>query len=321
MGKVKATKSIRKPKNISRKSIKNVKIKRIEESGNEEKWSEVNGDEKTIVVIDRDQEDTAIEQFQKTGDLKVLEEVYKQRIPTIRSWANKHYYPGLTYSVEDLFEDLSVVFVKAAEKYERKRGTFNTCLFTFLLNRLKNIKNSKHAKKRLPEEFEGPAISMILSLDYPYNTSDGSEVTLKDIIPSNNPTATDFVLTNTYMEETLNVLSHNDQNFKEFLTRIGEGNSLVSLIREYKIRKGTIKVSTAQAKRLGKRKCKKVVASLIKCKVDEDFTLLGYEVEGDSRLRYEIELKKTMETDLFLKSLRELRKNKEVYRKKLEGVC
>jgi len=63
------------------------------------------------VAIDRYQEDSAVEQFQKTGDLKILEEVYRARIPTIRSWANKHYYPGLTFSVEDLFEDLSHMFI------------------------------------------------------------------------------------------------------------------------------------------------------------------------------------------------------------------
>jgi hypothetical protein len=273
------------------------------------------------VSIDRYQEDAAVEEFQKTGDLKILEEVYKARIPTIRSWANKHYYPGLTFSVDDLFSDFSVVFVKAAEKYNRSRGAFNTCLFTFLLNRLKNIKNSKHAKKRLSEEYSGPAVGMILSLDYSYNTSDGSEVTLKDVIPSDNPTETDYVLTNTYMDETLNVLSNNDENFKQFLSKIGDGNSLVSLIREYKTRQGTIKLSSDDAKRFSSRKCNRLVTDLIKDKISDDFKLLGYKIEGTSHLRYEVELKRTEETDKFMKSLREIRKNKESYMDKLERVC
>lgn len=272
------------------------------------------------VVIDRDQEDAAVEHFQKTGDLKSLEQVYKQRIPTIRSWANKHYYPGLTFSVEDLFEDLSVVFVKAAERYDRQRGPFNNCLYIFFENRLKNIKNSRHAKKRLPEDYEGPAIGMVLSLDYAYNASDGSEVTLKDVIPANNPTETDYVLNNTYMDETLNILSRNNPQFREFLGKIGEGNSLVSLIREYKTRKGTVKISKSQAEQFGTRKCSRMVADLIRAEVDGDFKLVGYEVEGTSRLRYEIELKKTKETDQFMRSLRELRKNKEFYQRKLQGM-
>ncbi|MFA7219433.1 MAG: hypothetical protein WC119_02935 [Synergistaceae bacterium] len=276
---------------------------------------------KNIVVIDRSQEDEAVEHFQKTGDLATLEAVYRQRIPTIKSWANKHYYPGLTFSVDDLFEDLSVVFVKAAEKYDRSRGTFNTCLFNFLLNRLKNIKNSKHAKKRKSDEYQGPAIGMILSLDYEYNADDGAEVTLKDIIPANNPTETDYVLTNMYMEEALDVLSHNNPEFKEFLSKIGEGSSLVSLIRQYKTKKGSIKVSPVDAKRFRTKKCNKMVSTLLKDKkiTKEDFTLLGYEVDSKNRLRYEIELKKTKETDQFMRSLRELRKNKEFYREKIKG--
>lgn len=277
---------------------------------------------KITVCIDRDQEDKAVVEFQKTGNLKVLEEVYKNRVPTLKSWAHKHYYPGLTFSVDDLFEDLSVVFVKAAEKYKHVRGPFNNCLWSFIENRLKNIKNSRHAKKRLPEDYEGPAIGMVLSLDYAYSTGEGAEVTLKDIIPAASPTGTDYVMANTYMDETLNILSRNDPDFRAFLSKIGEGNSLVSLIREYKTRQGMIKLSPDQAKRFGARKCSKMVSDLLKQKniAEGDFKLLGYSVVGKGNLKYEIELKKTKETDIILRSLRELRKNKDIYQKKLEGV-
>lgn len=276
---------------------------------------------KEVVCIDRKDENAAVEHFQKTGDLRALESVYVNRIPTIRGWAHKHYYPGLTFSVEDLFEDLSVVFVKAAEKYDKERGSFNTCLYTFLDHRLKNIKNAKHAKKRLPEEYKGPAVSMVLSLDFQYNSNDGTEVTLKDVIPANNPTETDYVLTDTYMEETLDVLARNNEKFRDFLKRVGEGNSLVSLIREYKTRNGYVRVNADQAKRFSARKCNKMVSDLLKQKnvaKGTDFTLTGYKIEGTSRLRYEIELNKTQETDMIMRSLRELRKNKAIYKKRLE---
>lgn len=277
---------------------------------------------KEVIIIDREQENRDIATFQKTGDLEILERVFVNRIPTLKSWAQKHYYPGLTTSVDDLFGDLCIVFLKAAEKYDISRGaSFNTCLFTFLLNRLKNIKSSKHAKKRLPDEYEGPAIGMILSLDYSYNTSDGAEVTLKDIIPSCNPNETDYVLTNTYMDETLNVLSNDDPELKTFLSKIGDGNSLVALMREYKLKKGTIKVSRDQAMKLKNGKNKNKVKNLIKQEIDEDFKLLGYEIEGTSRLRYEVELNKTEKTDRFMKSIREIRKNKDIYRDKIAGVA
>lgn len=281
---------------------------------------ETSEDPLDTVVIDRDKEDADVEHFQKTGDLQVLEDVYKQRIPTLRFWANKHYYPGLTFSVEDLFEDLSVVFVKAAEKYIRSRGAFNTCLYTFLDNRLKNIKNSRHAKKRLPDEYVGPAIGMILSLDYSYNATDGSEVTLKDVIPSSDSQDNDYILNDTYFDETLNVLSKDNEQFKEFLKKIGEGNSLVALMKEYKTRQGTLKITQEQASRFGNRKCTKLVSDLIKEHVNDDFKLLGYEIEGTNRLKYEVELNKTKETDKFMKSLREIRKNKDFYKRKLEYI-
>ena len=279
--------------------------------------------EDDAVCIDREQEDIAVAQFQQTGNLKLLEQVYVNRIPTLKSWAHRHYYPGLTFSIDDLYEDLCVVFVKAAEKYDKSKGPFNTWLFTLLLNRLKNIKNSKHAKKRLPEEYEGAAIGMVLSLDYPYNANDGSEVTLKDVIPASNPTETDYVLTNTFMDETLNVLARNNTSFRKFLEKVGEGNSLVSLIREYKIRKGSIKVSLEQAKQFTSRNCKRMVSELLTSKnitEGKGFKLLGYTIEGTSRLEYEIELKKTAETDMIMRSLREIRKNKDVYKKRIEST-
>ena len=281
-----------------------------------------NESEHKTICIDRADENARILEFQKTGDVSILDPIYKNRIPTIKSWAHKHYYPGLTFSVEDLFEDLSEVFVKAARDYDKNRGSFNTCLFTFFINRLKNIKNSRHAKKRLPDNYDGPASGMILSLDYPYNTSDGSEVTLKDVIPSTSPNETDYVLTNTYINETLDILSLNNPTFRDFLLKVSEGNSLVSLIREYKTKKGNINLSLDQAKQLRSRKCSKMVKELLKDKniAEGDFKLLGYSVEGTSRLKYEIELKKTKDLDMIMKSLRELKKNKESYKSKLEVI-
>lgn len=277
----------------------------------------------TAVIIDRNEEDRDVTTFQKTGDLMLLEKVYKNRIPTIRTWANKHYYPGLISSVEDLFEELSFVFVKAAQKYDSKRGSFNTCLFTFLLNRIKNIKNSKHAKKRVSEEYDGPISGMILSLDYSYNDKDGSAITLKDVIPS--PTSTNdkgYILSGTYFDETINILSSNNPMFKGFLVKISEGGSLASLLKEYKTRRGKIKINRGQAKKIGKRSCKKAVANLIKQNeiVKGDFKLLNYKIDSND-LIYEVEMKKTSETDCIMKTIRDLRRNRGSYIGKIRGMA
>ena len=273
----------------------------------------------SMICVDRIEENKDVEKFQKTGDMQLLEKVYKNRIPTLKSWAAKHYYPGLTISVEDLFSELSVVFVRAAQKYERKRGSFNTCLFTFLLNRIKNIKNSKHAKKRISEFYDGPLSGMILSLDFPYSDKDGTAITLKDVISNDDVEGKEPTLHNTHFEETLSILASNNLRLKKFLEKVSEGNSLTALIKEYKTQCGYIHITPYQAKKFGKKKCSKVVKDLLRGKkaIDGEFKLLNYAVEGSSRLKYAVELKKTEETDIIMRTIRELRKNREHYLAKL----
>ena len=294
-------------------------VPQTKEQNDIESALELLNDDKEI-IIDRDEEDAAVTKFQKTGDLKLLGEVYKNRIPTLKSWASKNYYPGLTSSVEDLFEDLSVVFVKAAQKYNRKRGAFNTCLFTFLLNRIKNLHNSKYAKKRISEDYDGPLNSMILSLDFSYNDSDGGELTLKDIIPSKSDAeeSLDF-------RDAISFLSKNDPLLIEFFKKICAGNSLAYLLKEYKIRNGYVDLTNNKSdlKKLRERKSKKIVSEIIKSQniLDGDFKLLEYELVKDSghKLKYKVEMRKTKETDFIIKFIRDLKKHKEYYMSKIKG--
>jgi hypothetical protein len=269
-----------------------------------------------FVEIDRKKEDEAIVEFQKTGDVSILEDVYKLRIPTIRHWANQHYYPGLTCSVEDLFEEFSVVFVKAAEKYNKSRGAFNTCLYTFFLNRVKNIKHSQHAKKRISQEYKGAMSGMMLSLDYSYGGDNESEITLKDIVASEKSDDKDSI-SSIYLEDTINALSKGDNVLKKFLKKISDGESISSVIKKYKTKYGTIKISKDQAKKFSSRRCKRMVSEIIKSEINQEFTLLDYRIEGTSNLKYKVELKKTKETDYFMKSIREIRRNKEIYIKQI----
>lgn len=276
----------------------------------------------STIIVDRDEEDRDVAIFQDTGDMRLLEKIYRNRIPTLKSWANKHYYPGLTLSVEDLFEELSFVFVKAAQKYDRKRGNFNNCLFTFLDNRLKNIKSSKHAKKRVSDKYDGPLSGMILSLDYCYNDKDGSQITLKDIISNPETSDKSYVHRNTSFDETINVLSNSNPQFKAFLIKVSQGGSLTSLIKEYKIKHGKIKVDAKQVKILNKRRSKKTVYEIIKAQetFDNEFKVINYSLDKTSYLTYEVELKNTKETDSIMRSLRELKKNKSSYIDRIRGL-
>ena len=247
--------------------LKSAKLENIEDKENEKNeiiddWENalsLLNDGKEI-IIDRDQEDSDVHEFQKTGDLELLEKLYKNRIPTLKSWASKNYYPGLTSSVEDLFEDLSVVFVNAAEKYNKSRGAFNTCLFTFLLNRIKNLHSSKYAKKRISEEYDGPLNSMILSLDFSYGEGDGSELTLKDFIPSkvDPEESLDF-------RDTISFLSKDNPIVKDVFRKICAGNSLAAVLKEYKIRNGSINLSNRKKdlNKLKSRRNKKLATEIL----------------------------------------------------------
>jgi len=305
--------------------LKSAKLENIEDKENEKNeiiddWenalSLLNDDKE--IIIDRDQEDSDVHEFQKTGDLELLEKLYKNRIPTLKSWASKNYYPGLTSSVEDLFEDLSVVFVNAAEKYNKSRGAFNTCLFTFLLNRIKNLHSSKYAKKRISEEYDGPLNSMILSLDFSYGEGDGSELTLKDFIPSkvDPEESLDF-------RDTISFLSKDNPIVKDVFRKICAGNSLAAVLKEYKIRNGSINLSNRKKdlNKLKSRRNKKLATEIIKSKktLVGNFKMLDYEIVNN-HLRYRIEMNKTKETDYIVKTIRDLKKHKEYYISKIKGI-
>ena len=126
--------------------------------------------------------------------------------------------------------------------------------------------------------------------------------------------------TDTVLDETIGILSKNDPVFETTLRRLGEGNSLASVLRDYKTRTGYLVVSQEEAAKFKKYKCTKLVSDLIHSrKYSEKFTLQQYEVSG-TRLYYEIELKKSKESDLVMKTIRSLRKNKDYYVQQIRGV-
>jgi len=277
------------------------------------------------VVIDRNKEDKTVMEFQKTGDVEILDSVFKARIGTLWKWAIDNYYPSLTCSVEDLFGDLTCEFVKAAQKFDKKRGTFNTCLYNFLLNRIKNIKNGVHANKRTSKEYKGPLSGMTLSLDYSYNHKDGGEITLKDIIADKQYAKGSDGFSGMHLSDTLDILARDNSKLKNFLAQVSGGNSVVSLIKEAKTKRGYVRLNKDQAQSLKRaRNKKRFVMDLLKYKkrreIDVPFQLLAYNFSGSSKLEYAIELKKTEESSMLTKAIRNLRRNRDDYVMKIRGV-
>ena len=271
--------------------------------------------------LDREQENRDIIEFQETKDLKILEKAFNNRVPTIKVWASHNFYPGLVPSVEDLFAELSYVFVKAAYNYDKTRGSFNTLLFTFFLNRIKNLKSSKYAKKRKSDEYTGPLNGMLLSLDYTYGTKDDAALTLKDLIACEKTMDKAYISKDITFNETINILSENDDTLKDFFIKLSSGGSMTSLLKEYKVKRGEIEIDRDEGKKLAKYKCNKIVSNIIKEKIDGDFSLIEYKIDKENKLSYMVEMKKTEETDKILKAIRSIKRNKDSIVTRIRGFA
>lgn len=276
-------------------------------------------EEKSVFVsIDRDQEDRDVDRFQKTKNNDLFEKIYNTRIQTLQIWARRYGYL-MDNSSEDMFSEFCVVFTKAIFTYKRHKGNFNTYLWRLLLNFVHNLQTGRRAKKRLPDGVDPNSMGkFMLSLDYSYDGKDGSENTLKDVIADKG--AIDGGVNKLIMDETIDVLSNKNEFVSSFLQQLGNGNTIASLLRKYKTKKGKIKISRTQIKKLrGKRKQKRLVSELIRNyeSIDDDFCVLDYSIENPNKLFYIIEMKKTKEADYMMRTIRKLRKDKRALREKI----
>jgi len=294
----------------SKKTKKTVKIKCVKEMEKMEKIKNPSFD------IDRDQEDIDVDNYQKTNNVLILEKVHKARISTLQFWAS-HYYYLMDNSVEDMFAEFEERFMKAINHYNKKRGHFNTCLYTFIRNCIRNLVTKKHGLKRWPVgakfDFNN---GFLVSLDKEHQGKDGSKSTIMESVESQvedcKPPSRKMSL-----KETINILSHNNDKIKGYLKKISSGYTLASIIKECKTITGSIRINKKQCKKLNN---KKGIVKLIKTKnnIDDKFLLLDYEICKPLRVNYKIEMRKSKDADLFMKTLRKLRKNSNYYLEALE---
>ena len=224
-------------------------------------------------------------------------------------------------SIDDFLEELSIVFVKAANKYNIEKGSFNTCLYTYLNNRIKNMKNSTHAKKRRPENYDGPISGILLSLDHSYsNDKGGGETTLRDVLTKQESGDDTEVVRATNFQETVRLLSNGNDILKSVFIKLGQGSTLSSIIRDLKTRKGEMKVTSKELKSLESDNydgLKDVIVKKLKIS-DQEFVVVDYRLVGANRISYSIEFKDTEEAKLIQKTIKDLRKNKEEYIRKIK---
>ena len=282
-------------------------------------------------AINRKEENKDIIRFQKTSNKAILEKLYHNRVPTLQVWARRYCYLHPDKKMEDMFSELTQVFIRAIHRYKKRKQYkigrktvwrqthFNTYLWSCLDHFVKNLRSRNEAIKRTTEKFSK---NFVLSLDYKYsNKKDGTENTLKDILKNELSTG-ENTKENLYLEETLDVLAHENPHIKNFLKKLSDGNTLAALLRQYRIKEGTIKIKLKDASRLkSRRRCNRIVADLISdaTKIQDSFQVLNYEVILPNKLHYTIEMKKTKVTNSILREIRKLRKNKETILTKIHG--
>jgi len=283
---------------------------KVETENNERSWNFRQS--ANFVKIDRKQENENVVNFQQTKKKETLEELYYNRIPTLQIWSKRYSY--LTNDSDDMFEELVYHFIKAVYGYKQCKGSFNTFLFTSLLNCVRNIRSGQLAKKRIPEGMESESpLSFLLSLDYNYDKKDGEESTLKDIL-ANKIATEDSIREKISIDETIEMICKNDPHMKIVLKKLSDGETIASVIKESKTKHGRVKLSRVQAGQLKKnRKCNKTVSKIIDEKglVCGEFDLMSYRVSDTNNLHYVIELKKTKESDAILRTIRKFRRNKD----------
>lgn len=270
--------------------------------------------ESNFVDIDRDKENKDIIKYQRTKNKLIFEEIYKNRIQTLQIWARKYKYL-MDDSADDMFSALTTYFIKAVDGYKIKKGSFNTYLYTLLINGIRNMVINKKAIKRKPWGSDVNTLSnYTLSLDYRYDNNN----TLKDIIEDK--IDKHDLAGKMKLKEVINVLSKDDISVRDFLTKLSRGETLSTVLRERKIRKGTIRINKAKAKLLKReKKHKKIVGDLIKENIRGAFVILDYKIRLPNRLHYVIEMRKSKEANFVLKNIRKWRQDKQNLMRIIKG--
>ena len=163
-------------------------------------------DKNVFKAPNRKEEDKLVESYQKTRSPKIHNQLFEIRKPTISVWAKK--YAHVFDSEEDLFSELSVVWLKCVEKYNYapeirtvrtkeghlvrdennnvkkvfKRTPFNTFLFTSFKNHIHNANKKKYSQKRLDDNGVPVEFGM-KSLDSDPSEDNDSDMCLYSTIP------------------------------------------------------------------------------------------------------------------------------------------
>jgi hypothetical protein len=273
--------------------------------------------------IDRKKENEMIVEFQNSGDLSILQEIYIGRIQTLKVWAIKNYYPNLAPSIDDFMEELTLVFLNAANKYNPEKGSFNTCLYTFLSNRIKNMKNASHAKKRRPERKTVESGEIFVSVDSHYHDSkSGRNIRMGDVLSRKKNDDHSNFSKDLSFSDTVSILAGDDETLRSVFVRLGEGESFSSIIRGMKKKEGDISLSKREIASLRESGFSNL-KDLIVNNVDVDnlnFNILDYSLDGSGTLKYSIEFKSTDKIKMVRRKINDMRERREHFLNKVNTL-
>lgn len=274
------------------------------------KW-EYSDEEMSAFNIDKRQENMLVRQFQTTGDIKLLETLYKMREPTLRVWAKKSFYIG--DSEDDVFSELTQVWRRCIKKYEitpevrplrTKKGgfildengnrkttlrttPFNTYLFTAIRNHISNVNKKRYSRKRLDHEGK-PIDRNMVPLDMSIDEESGRSI--HDTVAADGHHVSSAINT----QSIIATVSDGDQEVARVLMIFAANPKMKHISTACNLKEGVIKI-TAKEAHLAKKMAGKDIRKWVLEKVSETTSyrnakLVEYELDGRS-LKYEVTVK------------------------------
>jgi len=129
--------------------------------------------------LDRKLENQQVLEYQKTKSEELLNTIIQNRLPTLEYFANLKYHDGIRIYVgdkSDLASALKVPLINAINQFKPDLRDFNTLVYTYIENYIRNINSACFAKRRKNEG--------IFSLDQTVIESQHSTITYEDMVVS-----------------------------------------------------------------------------------------------------------------------------------------
>ena len=250
---------------------------------------------------DRKEEDRLVAYFQKTGDKETHNRLFEIRKSTIAVWARK--YAWVCESEEDLYSELSMVWLKCVQKYKYeaemrpvrtkeghlvkdendkvktifKRTPFNTFIFTSFRNHILNIIKKKYSKKRL-DDAGNPIEFGMHSLDFEYG-DDGEGTSMHELYKDENA---EMDLARISADWIIEEISQGDKQIQQALQKFVNDGYIKDIKTACKVKSGILRLKKYDRDMLisGGMKAHQYLKTMISSseRFETDFQISSYQI-------------------------------------------